>query len=355
MTGVSARQRKPLLIGLGLWGLIGMGSCRQPVQDAPEAAAPEAVTADPVAIAPSPAPTNPQVAPEPSVLCEQVELSEPNQPIILSNLQFHRPAPIPFEFEATDAAEHLIGCVTNQTEAAITGVEIAITFELERGDSGVAVAQVDFPGEQIGPGQTVPFKHRSELDSDLIELTVEKVTTLQPRPGFEEYAYVPVDVVEPQIEIVHRPAQAPPLTETDHLCQDIEPPQSNAAIAVTNWQIYEVPQDLYDFREESDALLVGCVTNLSDRPLDGLSMAYSTETQSNAFATVLLPESALQPNQTLPFKKLGEVLPETQIIVVHRLGGVPMDVSIGRSPAADSEPDPTSTEPAAASAEPTAN
>lgn len=266
-----------------------------------------------------------KVAPSPTDLCADLEPRDSPPPIALTNLQFHRPSPIPFEFDAMDDAdepvEHLIGCLTNQTEGEITGVQLGLTFDSQDG-SGFAMAMIDFPGKVIAPGQTVPFKHRSELYPDMIQLTLSEVITLEPMPGFEDTAFQPLDQFQPDITIAYVPAKALSGDSMEGFCEKGDRPPSEAPIAVNNLQIYDLPKDDYDFREQPVSILVGCITNLSADPIENLGVSYGGQYADFAAATIELPVDAIQPGETVPFRKYGELSAGTTTVYVHSIGDV---------------------------------
>ncbi|NEQ42748.1 MAG: hypothetical protein F6K00_03960 [Leptolyngbya sp. SIOISBB] len=274
-----------------------------------------------------------KVAPPPSELCAQIEPGDLNDPVAITNLQFHRPMPIPFDFDSfnddEEPFEHLIGCLTNQSATAIAGVELVLNFAYEQG-SGFAVTMVDFPGDYIAPGQTVPFRHQAELDPEITALTVAEVTTLEPMPGYEEYAFQPLETFATAIAVVHVPAKAPAGEPSEAICTEVEPAPSEQPIALSSLQIYELPKDPYDFDEYRESVLIGCVTNQSAEAIDGFSMTYSSDRQNFAFSTILMPEDKLAPGATLPFKKFGEILPDTDVLFVHQMGGVEFDITVNR-------------------------
>ncbi|MEM7648421.1 MAG: hypothetical protein AAF283_04545 [Cyanobacteria bacterium P01_A01_bin.70] len=264
-----------------------------------------------------------KVAPPPSELCAQVEPGNLDYPVAITNLQFHRPSLIPFEFDAMDdddkPTEHLIGCLTNQTEQEITGVQLGLTFDSQDG-SGFAMAMIDFPGKVIAPGQTVPFKHRSELYPDMIQLTLSEVITLEPMPGFEDTAFQPLDQLQPDITIAYVPAKARSGESMEGFCEKGDRPSSEALIAVSNLQIYDLPKDTYDFREQPVSILVGCITNLSADPLENLGVSYGGQYADFGAATIELPVDAIQPGETVPFRKYGELSAGTTALYVQSIG-----------------------------------
>lgn len=270
-----------------------------------------------------------KVAPSPNDLCAEIAAADAQQPITLSNLQFHRPIPIPFEFDEEIDADHLIGCITNNAEQPINGVELTLTFEVE-GGSGFAVAMVEFPGESIAPGQTVPFKHSSELDFDTTEVTVKKAVTLEPMTGYEEYAFQAVDEFETQQTVVYVPAKSPPGESVDAFCEGAAAAKTDQLLEVNRVEIYTLPRDPYDFREEQEVALVGCVTNHSDEPIEGLGMSFSTNESNFAVASVLIPGDAIQPGQTVPFRKFGELSEDTKLFTIHSMNSVEMNISVNR-------------------------
>ena len=276
-----------------------------------------------------------KVAPSPDELCANVEAGDPQQLIGLTNLQFHRPAPIPFQFEAMDEAdepvEHLIGCITNRTDQTISGVQLQIDFQTQDG-SGFAAAQIEFPGANIAPGQTVPFKHSTEFDTDLTELTITEVTTLEPMPGHEEYAFQKIATFRPEIEVAYVPAKASASEPMTDLCADVAPSTSDAdaPIAVNKLQIYDLPQDTYDFREGSESILIGCVTNLTEEPIPGLGVAYKGNYSDFAGATIELPVEVIQSGETVPFRKYGELDAGTEALYVYSIGDLEINGTVTR-------------------------
>lgn len=261
----------------------------------------------------------PKVAPSPETLCQNLDIVDSSQPVTLSNLQFHRPIPIPFSFNQEIAEDYLIGCITNHTQQPIAGINLQLNLVLANGN-GYASGMIDFPGESISPGETLPFRHLIELNSDTVEVNIQKVKILELMSN--KVTYQQVDQFNPQQTVAYVPAKSPPTGESvDNFCDNVEPVKTDQEIEVNNLQIYNLPKDMYDFEEEQESLLVGCITNHSDQPLGGLGMSYSSNGQGIGGATVTIPVDVVKTGETVPFYKYGSISDETEFIVIHNIGG----------------------------------
>lgn len=279
----------------------------------------------------------PRTPPSPSELCQDVQISESDQPVTLSNLQFYRSPPNPINFDdslgsnfGTDSDEdNLIGCVTNHSQDPLAGIHLEISYN-EGNAYGAGIA--NSPNQEIPPSETVPFRHSIGIDSDTQTVTINKVTTLEPTAteGFSE----PLESFNLEKTVTYVPATIPSVESIEQLCADVKPTQSDQPLEVNNLQIYDPPQDPYNFGFARESVLVGCITNYSNEPLHSLGMSYSSNGTGLGGATVEIPVKEIPSKQTVVFRKFGSLSADTEFIVIHSIGGnsgeVELDVTVNR-------------------------
>jgi hypothetical protein len=185
-------------------------------------------------------PTSSEAESNPAVasLCQGVEPGPSADALTISNIQFYRPPATAVKFgpeyrhdDSNGQEDYMIGCLTNNSNQAILSVGMNVTTA-----HGFSSGGLDFPGDLIQPGESVPFRGPFGIDPDVTEMKVVELTSL-------DESYQPAATVEPQLSIAYSPTpEVSPGDSLDQFCAGVTPTKTDQPFEINQLQLYEPPR-----------------------------------------------------------------------------------------------------------------
>ena len=241
--------------------------------------------------------------------CNGAKSTQKSEPVFISQTRWYQAAPETFDFEI-----YLVGCLTNNSQQTLQSGFILV--------GNLGIVDVSLPLEELLPGQTTPFRIKPKMSVNAPNLVIESIVASNYTD--DQYWFRPPLSVNPS-----------PLNSTrseNTFCEDVSPSFLNT-IEVNKLNFYQVPSDIFSFSLHPEkSLIIGCLTNNSDRNIDSITLLYKIESGefvgAGGSTNIRFYGDTIAPRQTVPFWYSESLHHDTVVKISTEVGAVEQKIKV---------------------------